>query len=128
MTSICPTVHGVRGCRRGWQRMMAGSRLRILVAGMIAADAGQGGAAWAVLQYVLGFRQLGHHVCFVHPIAASKLRPGSVTFASSDASRRFARITKAFGLTESATLLLDGSTDTVGLSYASLRKIAQRTD
>ena len=108
--------------------MMAASRLRILVAGMIAADAGQGGAAWAVMQYVLGFRQLGHHVCFVEPIPRSKLRTCSASFASSDVARRFSRIAKAFGLTESAALLLDGSTDTVGLSHASLRTIAQTTD
>ena len=43
--------------------------MRIFVSGMIAADPGQGGAAWAVLQYVLGFRELGHEVFLVEPIA-----------------------------------------------------------
>ena len=33
--------------------------MRIVVSGMIAADPFQGGATWAVLQYVLGFRALG---------------------------------------------------------------------
>ena len=40
-------------------------RLRVLVAGMVAGDPGQGGAAWAVLQYVLGLRHLGHEVHLV---------------------------------------------------------------
>ena len=34
---------------------------------MVAADPHQGGATWAVLQYVLGFEQLGHEVWLVDP-------------------------------------------------------------
>jgi hypothetical protein len=41
--------------------------VRILVAGMLAADPHQGGATWAVLQYVLGLRRLGHDVDVVDP-------------------------------------------------------------
>ncbi len=41
------------------------SGLRILVSGMVAGDPHQGGATWAVLQYVLGFRRLGHDVVLV---------------------------------------------------------------
>ncbi len=41
--------------------------MRILVAGMVAADPHQGGATWAVLQYVLGLEQLGHEVWLVDP-------------------------------------------------------------
>lgn len=41
--------------------------MKILVAGMVAADPHQGGATWAVLQYVLGLEQLGHEVCLVDP-------------------------------------------------------------
>jgi hypothetical protein len=44
--------------------------VRILVAGMVAADPHQGGATWAVLQYVLGFEQLGHEVWLVDPADA----------------------------------------------------------
>jgi hypothetical protein len=39
--------------------------LRLLVAGTVAAQPGHGGAAWAVLQYVLGLRRLGHRVLLV---------------------------------------------------------------
>jgi Phosphotransferase enzyme family len=41
--------------------------MRILVAGMVAADPHQGGATWAVLQYVRGLEQLGHEVWLVDP-------------------------------------------------------------
>src|SRR5687768_10290508 len=40
----------------------------IVVSGMIAGTPGQGGATWAVLQYVLGLRALGCAVTFVEPI------------------------------------------------------------
>jgi hypothetical protein len=43
-------------------------RLRVLVAGMVAGDPGQGGAAWAVLQYVLGLQRLGHEVRLVEDV------------------------------------------------------------
>jgi hypothetical protein len=45
-------------------------RLRILVAGMVVADPFQGGATWAVLQYALGLRELGHDVELVDPVAS----------------------------------------------------------
>lgn len=45
--------------------------MRIVVSGMLAGDPGQGGASWAVLQYVLGLRRLGHEVVFVEPAAAT---------------------------------------------------------
>jgi hypothetical protein len=41
--------------------------MKILVAGMVAADPHQGGATWAVLQYVLGLEELGHDVWLVDP-------------------------------------------------------------
>jgi hypothetical protein len=43
-------------------------RLRVLVAGMIAGEAGQGGATWAVLQYVLGLKHLGHDAYLVEHV------------------------------------------------------------
>jgi Phosphotransferase enzyme family len=42
--------------------------MRILVAGMVAADPHQGGATWAVLQYVHGLEALGHDVWLVDPV------------------------------------------------------------
>jgi len=102
--------------------------MKIVFAGMVAADPAQGGAAWAVLQYVLGLKHLGHDVCFVEPIARSKLRPVETTLARSDASRRFSRIANAFGLTPHAALLLDDTRETAGMSYASLRRYVRDAD
>jgi hypothetical protein len=107
---------------------MAGSRMRIVFVGMIASDAAQGGAAWAVLQYVLGLRQLGHDVCFIEPIGRSKLWPAGTILARSDASRRFLRMANAFGLSPSAALLLAGTTETVGMSYSSIRRYVRHAD
>ncbi|HXR61542.1 MAG TPA: hypothetical protein VN732_09465 [Solirubrobacterales bacterium] len=42
--------------------------MRIAVSGMVAGDPHQGGASWAVLQYVLGLRRLGHEVLLVEPV------------------------------------------------------------
>ncbi len=47
----------------------------VIVSGMIAATPGQGGAAWAVLQYLLGLRRLGCDVYFVEPVDGRDARP-----------------------------------------------------
>ena len=47
----------------------------ILMSGMMAADPHQGGATWAVLQYLLGFQALGHEVYFVEPVQDTALQP-----------------------------------------------------
>ena len=52
------------------------SRLRIVVAGSIAGVPGHGGWTWALLQYVLGLRRLGHEVFWVDPVSATSVVPG----------------------------------------------------
>lgn len=42
--------------------------MKIVVAGMVSDVPGQGGASWAVLQYVLGLRRLGHEVVLIEPV------------------------------------------------------------
>ena len=108
--------------------MTATSRLKVVFAGMVAADRAQGGAAWAVLQYVLGLKDLGHEICLVEPISASKLHPVGTTLARSDAAGRFLRMANAFGIRSSAALLLDGTTETVGMSYSSIRRYVRDAD
>ncbi len=63
-------------------------RLKILVSGMIAGTPGQGGAAWAVLQYVLGLKRLGHDVRLIEPVE----QPSEAT------CRYFEAVTGAFGV------------------------------
>ena len=47
----------------------------VIVSGMIAATPRQGGATWAVLQYLLGLRRLGCEVHFIEPVADASPRP-----------------------------------------------------
>jgi hypothetical protein len=102
--------------------------LTILFSGMIAADPHQGGATWAVLQYLLGLRRLGHDVYFVEPIREASLRPAGSDFGSSENAAYFGEITRDFGFERRSALLLADSGQTVGLSYAELSAIARRAD
>jgi hypothetical protein len=76
-----------------------------MVAGMVAGDPQQGGATWAVLQYVLGLEQLGHTVVVVEPV-----------------DRLSGPVTTYFGELglDRAALLLRGTDQTVGLDYSAL--------
>ncbi len=107
---------------------MTQSRLTIVVSGMIAADPHQGGATWAVLQYLLGFRRLGHDVYFVEPIASGALRPNDATLANSTNTVYFQDVVAEFGLDKHAALLLAGTRETVGLSYDELLEKTARAD
>ena len=108
---------------------MASKKLAILFSGMIAADPRQGGAAWAVLQYVLGLRRLGHEVCFVEPIGEGSLRPRGQgpALADSDNATYFAEVRKTH-LGPNCALLRAGGTETFGLPYDVLLSFARRAD
>jgi glycosyltransferase involved in cell wall biosynthesis len=74
----------------------------VLVAGMVAGDPRQGGATWAVLQYLRGLERLGHEVLVVEPV--SELREDVIAYFRSLELGR-------------AALLLEATHDTVGLEY-----------
>jgi hypothetical protein len=93
------------------------SKLRIVVSGMAAGDPHQGGATWAVLQYVLGFRRLGHDTVLVEPVAQ----------LSEQTERYFADVAAEFGLSDRAALVGSGG-ETVGLPYARLRELIRGAD
>jgi hypothetical protein len=101
--------------------------LTILFSGMIASDPYQGGATWAILQYLIGLRRLGHLVYFVEPIKQKSIRPLGDLEASENA-RYFRKVIAEFDLADRAALLLDGTTTTIGLQHAALREIATRAD
>lgn len=107
---------------------MLRTRLTILLSGMIAADPFQGGATWAVLQYVLGLRALGHRVVPVEPIRRSSLQPAGRTLGESRNAAYFHQVVRDFGLEGDAALLLEGTRETVGLSYPRLVGIADAAD
>ena len=52
--------------------------MRILVSGMVAGEPRQGGASWAVLQYLLGLRRLGHEVVLAEPV--ERIEPASLAY------------------------------------------------
>ena len=79
--------------------------MRVLVAGMVAGDPGQGGATWAVLQYLRGLERLGHDVVLVEPVP--DLRADVVDYFDSLGLRR-------------AALLRAGTRETAGMPYGDL--------
>ena len=104
-------------------------KLTILFSGMLAADPHQGGATWAVLQYLLGLRQLGHDVYLIEPVpAAARLRPSGAALAASESADYFRHVVAAFGLDGYCALVGEGSEETVGLPYDELRRIVRRAD
>ena len=103
-------------------------RIRILLSGMIAGVPRQGGAAWAVLQYLLGLKRLGHEVYVVEPVSKEALRPLGASLVCSENAKYFQKVVADFDLNGAAALLLAGTRECVGLSYERLRKIAAQTD
>jgi hypothetical protein len=103
-------------------------RLKIIVSGMMAADPWQGGATWAVLQYVVGFRQLGHEVLFVEPIQPKALRPSGAELQESDNAKYFQQVASESGIAADACLFLAGTNQTTHLSYDDIRKFARSAD
>ncbi len=95
---------------------------------MIAADPFQGGATWAVLQYLLGLRRLGHAVYFVEPVPEKSLQPPGQSFRGSWNAGYFRYVRDKFGLEQSSALLLAGTRQTVGASYGDLCQVARRAD
>ncbi len=98
--------------------MSAVDRLKVIVSGMIAGDANQGGATWAVMQYVLGLRALGHDVHLVEPV--ERITPASADY--------FDHVCDRFELRDRAALLVRGSSETAGLPYERLLGAARGAD
>jgi hypothetical protein len=107
---------------------MKRERLTILVSGMIAGVPFQGGAAWAVLQYVLGFKRLGHQVYFVEPVSNASPQPMGAPFAGSANADYFCEVMQEFGLENHSAFLREDTRETVGLSYRQLHETARRSD
>src|SRR5262245_8643113 len=107
---------------------MAKAKLTLILSGMIAGDPYQGGATWAVLQYMLGFQRLGHDICLVEPVKETSLVTPDLTFARSANAAYFSQVVRDFGLEDRAALLLAGSRETVGVPYDELGRFARRAD
>jgi hypothetical protein len=107
---------------------MRTAKLKILFSGMVAGDPHQGGATWAVLQYVLGLRELGHEVLLVEPLAEASLRPAGASLTESANASYFRRVMDDFDLASSAALLMGDQQETVGLPYDALTSFARDAD
>ena len=99
---------------------MKPERLRILLSGMLAGVPDQGGASWAVLQYLLGLRRLGHEVLFVEPVARG--------FSRARSTRYFATLVERFGLQRSAALVDPDTGSTFGVGRRRMREFAADAD
>ena len=88
---------------------------------MIAATPWQGGATWAVLQYLLGLRRLGFAVYFVEPIAGSEPPSG-------DAVRYGKQVLERFGFSDHWALIPEAGAEPVGMSRKELRAVARRSE
>lgn len=95
---------------------------------MIAGDPWQGGATWAVLQYLLGFSRLGHDVYLVEPIQPKAVSSPSGGLAASENAAYFNQVMREFGFGERSALWLADTQETVGLPYAELRQVARRAN
>ena len=93
--------------------------MNIIVAGMVAADPHQGGATWAVLQYALGLRQLGHDVMLVEPTSCDRLTSPVVR-------RYFRHLVHDFGLHGRAALAAGQRSIEVG--YDDVAAFARKAD
>jgi hypothetical protein len=102
--------------------------LRIVVSGMIAAVPFHGGATWAVLQYLLGFRALGHRVTFLEQIDGDALRPSGCRVEESVNASYMRSVAERFGIADDWALLVGGTRDTAGLPYGALRDAARGAD
>jgi hypothetical protein len=96
-------------------------RLKILLSGMVAGDPHQGGASWAVLQYVAGLRSLGHDVVLVEPVS----RRADPNAPAPEIVEYFRSLPLLEGR---AALLVEGVPDPVGLSFAELSEFAAEAD
>jgi hypothetical protein len=93
----------------------------VIVSGMIAATPWQGGAAWAVLQYLLGLRRLGCSVYFMEPIERSEV-------LSSDAPRYCEQVMGRFGFEGRWALIPPQGADPIGMRREQVRSAAREAE
>jgi hypothetical protein len=93
----------------------------VIVSGMIAATPRQGGATWAVLQYLLGLRRLGCEVHFIEPIDDPSRTPAeSVRYVTETMER--------FCFRGRWALVPESGAEPIGISRPALRDLARGTD
>jgi hypothetical protein len=90
----------------------------IIVSGMFGGDPDHGGATWAVLQYAVGLRTLGHDVLVLERV--HELKPASIDY--------FQRVMQEFGFEGWSALFAEDDRNSVGLSYQQVTELARSAD
>lgn len=97
------------------------SRPVVVVSGMAAGVPHQAGATWAVLQYLLGLRELGFRAVLVEPVDIADP-------ASSPSAAYCNAVMRRFDLEHDWCLLHEDSGRTAGMSLAEVRRTADEAD
>ena len=93
----------------------------VIVSGMIAATPWQGGAAWAVLQYLLGLRRLGCSVYFMEPVDSREA-------LSSEVPRYCEQVMGRFGFEDRWALIPPQGADPVGMRRDQVSSAAREAE
>jgi hypothetical protein len=113
---------------------MSGERLKILLCGMLAGDPRQGGATWAVLQYVAGLTALGHDVLALEPVPPGALDRDSdvrAYFESLTVPARDAGSGRGRGRGRGQgrlALIATGASETLGVPFSQVAAFAGEAD
>lgn len=102
---------------------MAGMPTTILYSGAVAQTVARGGLSWFHLQFLLGFRRLGHDVILVDRLDAGMCTDAAgapAAFADSIQRRGFLELVRCFGLEDSCSLDVDRGREVIGMPRAAV--------
>jgi hypothetical protein len=108
-----------------------GERLHIVVGASLTVPPFTPGTAWDRLQYVLGLRDLGHHVTFVERVEPGwchDVRGRPSAYVDSENRARFRQITARFELGDDACQVYAAGRATTGLSWVQLLRRIRGAD
>ncbi len=101
------------------------AKLNIVLASSIASVPDQGGWTWAVLQFLLGFKRLGHDVTYLEVIEPKLLEEHG---EFSPSAMYFRQVMADFDFRRSSAMLLKGRQEAVGVPYDQLIDRLRRTN
>ena len=108
-------------CMSPFVNRAAGSAPSVIVSATIAETPRQGGATWAILQYLLGLRRLGCRVHFVEPVDdRGGLSPVAVRYG--------AEVMRRFHFDGCWAVVPRSGGEPIGMSRRALREIAHTAD
>jgi hypothetical protein len=102
--------------------------VKIVVSGRLANAVNQGGAAWVVLQYLLGLGDLGHDVYFIESLSGENVRPLDADVQRSDNATYFSSTMRDFGLEDRSALLSATTRESAGLDYPEVKRVCRGAD